>query len=197
MVETPPLAASILMLCVGIGGIRIAAAIPVMLQANWIFRITEIRLLKLYLNAVRHTFAVLGIFPIWLAAAIYFLAAWPLRFGIEHLLILALLGMILVEISVWGFRKIPFTCSYLPGSGNLHYLFWAFGLLLLPLINAAAQMELHLLDSLSGYSAIVAVLSLLLALVRWRTSIAFRSVKVMQFDEIDDLAIFSLNLNRS
>lgn len=197
LVEAPPLAASILMLCVGIGGMRIAAAIPVTLQANWIFRVTEIHPHKAYLSAVRHAFAVLGAFPIWFAAAVYFLTAWPLRFGIEHLLILALLGMILVEISMWGFRKIPFTCSYLPGSGNLHYLFWAFALLLLPLINAGAQMELHLLNSFLGYSAIVAVLSLILALVRWRTSIAFRSVNAMQFDEVDDPAIFSLNLDRA
>jgi hypothetical protein len=196
LAEAPPLAASILMLCVGIGGMRIAAAIPVTLQANWIFRITEIHPPRLYLSAVRCAFAVLGVFPIWLAAAVYFLVAWPLRFGMEHLFILALLGMILVEISVWGFQKIPFTCSYLPGSGNLHYLFCAFALLLLPLIDAGAQMELHLLDGLLSYSAIVVVLSLMLAFVRWRTSIAFRSVNAMQFDEVDDPAIFSLNLRR-
>ena len=196
LVEAPPLAASILILCLGVGGMRIAATIPVTLQANWIFRITEVYSPRVYLSAVRHAFAVLGVFPIWLAAAIYFLAAWPLRFGMEHLLLLALLRMILAEISVCGFRKIPFTCSYLPGSGNLHYVFWVFALLLLPLINAGAQMELHMLDSLLGYSAIVAALSLMLALVRWRTSIAFRSVNMMQFDEVDDPAIFSLNLHR-
>ena len=44
-----------------------------------------------------------------------------------------------------GFEKIPFACSYLPGKGNLHFVFWACALFLLPLINAAAQFEMQIL----------------------------------------------------
>ena len=59
----------------------------------------------------------------------------------KHLLVLALLGILLVEISLQAFRKIPFACSYLPGTGNLHLVFWVFLGFSFPPLHKATELE--------------------------------------------------------
>ena len=44
----------------------------------------------------------------------------------EHLLLIALFGCVLAEISLIRFYKVPFTCSYMPGKTNIQVLFWGF-----------------------------------------------------------------------
>jgi hypothetical protein len=197
LVSSPVLAASILMMCVGVAGIRVVSSLPIALHANWIFRITELREPSAYLATTRRAFAILGIAPVWLGSCVLFFAIWPWSMACEHLLVLALLGMILVELSLHGFRKIPFTCSYLPGKGNLQYVFWACALFLLPLINAAAQAEIRMLNHPLGYCTIIAALCVALAGARWNAAKPAPSLPQMQFDEVSPPELCSLNLNRN
>jgi len=196
LTSEPLLAASILMLCVAVGGIRIVSSMPIALRANWIFRITELRAPSVYLAAVRRTFFVLGVLPVWLGSGVLLVCIWPWRLAMEHLVVLGLVGMILVELCLHGFQKIPFTCSYLPGKGNLQYVFWGCTFLLLPLINAGAQAEMRRLGSPLGYGAMIAILGITLAGAMWRTTAVFRPVARMQFDEVDSPEICSLSLHR-
>ena len=39
----------------------------------------------------------------------------------EHLALLAALGICIAELGLYGFHKIPFTCSYLPGKVAFQY----------------------------------------------------------------------------
>lgn len=195
-VSAPLLAASILMLCVAVGGIRVVASMPIALRANWIFRITELQQPSSYLAAVRRAFVVLGVIPIWLGSAVLFLSMWPLLFVLEHLLILGIVGMILVELCLHSFQKIPFTCSYLPGKGNLQYVFWACAFLLLPLTIAGAQIEMQMLVRPFGYGSIVVALCVALTFARWHTAVALQDVTHMQFEEEDHSELMRLSLNR-
>jgi hypothetical protein len=195
-VSAPLLAASILMLCVVVGGIRVVASMPIALRANWIFRLTELQPPSLYLAAVRRAFVALGVIPIWMGSAVLFLSIWPLRFALEHLLILGIVGMILVELCLHNFPKIPFTCSYLPGKGNLQYVFWACAFLLLPLTNAGAQIEMQMLVRPFGYGSIIIALGVALTCARWHTAAALQHVPNMQFDEEEHPELLLLGLRR-
>lgn len=190
------LAASMLMMCAAVGGIRIVASVPVALRANWIFRVTELYPPAVYLGAVRSAFGVLGALPVWLASAGVFLFLWPFGAALEHLLVLGLLGAILIEALLGGSKKIPFTCSYLPGKGNLQYLFWACALLLLPAINAGAQFEMQILARPIGYCALILMLGITLAMLRWRTTAFLRTTARMCFDEVNAPELLSLSLGR-
>jgi hypothetical protein len=75
-------------------------------------------------------------------------------------------------------------------------VFWACALLLLPLINAGAQIEMRMLDSLFGYSALLVALSLALAITRWRTAAVLTPTTQMQFDEVEAPELLSLSLTR-
>jgi len=118
------LIASILMLVFVILGIRIVAAIPISLSANWIIRLTQMRPSSVYREAVRFSWLAIGVVPVWLLVAGLFLATSSWRLVLGHLIVLLLLGMLLVELCLYSFQKIPFTCSYLPGKANIHIVFW-------------------------------------------------------------------------
>jgi hypothetical protein len=193
----PFFVASILMMCVAVGGVRVVFPLPIALRANWIFRLTELRHASEYSVAVRHSLFVLSVVPVWLATGALFFCIFPPRIVVEYLLVLGLLGAILVELSMHGFQKVPFTCSYLPGKGNLQYAFWGCVLLVLPLINMGAKLEAQMLYSPVGYIAMILVLGIIATLARWRSSVVARPILGMQFDDVMPPDIFALKLHRN
>ena len=124
-------AASIMMIVLAAVGTRVAFALPLDLRANWIFRVIGVRGGLESLAASRRALLLLSVAPVWLATAVVCLGLWPGRQNAAHLVVLGLLGMILADICLLGFRKIPFTCSYLPGKSRVHMVFLgALGVLL-------------------------------------------------------------------
>ena len=78
--------------------------------------------------------------------------AVALRPAAGHLIVLGLLGMILVEACLYGFHKIPFTCSYLPGKANVYYLFFAYAILSVTFLDRAAVLERNALQTSASSS---------------------------------------------
>jgi pimeloyl-ACP methyl ester carboxylesterase len=116
----PPLAAvGLLLLVVAIGGARAVFSLPLALPANWIFRITAVYRPASYFAAVRTSLYLLIVAPVWIASTIFYFSIWPAVAALEHCILLALMAVLLVEGFFYQFRKIPFTCSYLPGGSEL------------------------------------------------------------------------------
>lgn len=196
-VNTPFLAASILFLCASVLGVRTVASMPVALPANWVFRITELCTPQRYCAAVRRAFLLLGVAPVWSGVAIFLLCFWPWFAALKHLIVLGLVGLIFVELSLIGFRKIPFTCSYLPGNGNIQYVFWIGLLILGPVLNAAAAIEKRTFDWPLAYGLLLALLIAFAVGARLRTASVLRSAGEMQFEESIPPEICALKLDRS
>jgi len=102
-----------------LSGMRYVFSIPVELRANWIFRVTETDSRNRLLDGVEKVVLTLGVVPIlilmlpihvWLlggaTAAVHFVEG-------------GLLSLILMELVLFDFEKVPFTCSYLPGKRNV------------------------------------------------------------------------------
>jgi hypothetical protein len=117
------LAASIVMMVLAVVGTRVVFGIPLELRANWVFRITRVRPGPKILAVARRALLLLSAAPIWLGSAALCLRFWPLRQALGHLVLLGLLAMLLADLCLCGFRKIPFTCSYLPGKSQVHMVF--------------------------------------------------------------------------
>jgi putative effector of murein hydrolase LrgA (UPF0299 family) len=190
------LSASILLLCVAVAGIRLVFSIPVSLRANWIFRMTELLEVSAYVASVRRTLLAMSVVPIWLAIAIVLTRFWPLGLAAEHLLALAMFGGCLVELSLLGFQKVPFTCSYLPGKTNVHVVFWASVLLAIPLAYEVAKLEQRLLYSRSGYILLVLLLGVGWASAQRCAKSQATAAAHLKFEEASDPEIFGLKLDR-
>jgi hypothetical protein len=193
----PLLASSFVMMCFWMLGIRIALAMPVELPANWVFRMTQLRAAPEYLIASRRAMFVLALAPVWAASAIVFLSLWPWHAAAEHLAVLALLGIILVELCLHGFERIPFTCSYLPGKSNLHMTFCLCLLLGLNAVFWAADFERRALSDPEKYAWILVTLCAAALCSRWRTAAEASSpYNILQFEQEQPAVILALGLHR-
>jgi len=168
-VNKPLPMASVMIMCAAVLGVRLVFSMPLELGANWIFRVMPPAGVPSCLAAVRRTLYVLSALPVWAAFAPLFLWIWPWRIAVEHLLILALAGAIVCELSLYGFQKIPFTCSYLPGKLQVHMMGFAL-VALLVLIGNGAAFELGVLHKPARYFATVGVLGLGIVAARWWTA---------------------------
>ena len=146
--DTPLLAASIVMLALAIIGTRVVFAFPLDLRANWIFRVAGVTPGPRCLAASRRSLLFLSALPVWMGSALLCLRQWPLRQAAGHLVLLALLSLILVDLCLLNFRKLPFACSYLPGKSQINMVFLGslgllWGVMLCVKIERSMLQDLH------------------------------------------------------
>jgi hypothetical protein len=193
VVDLAFLVASLWVICFAVIGVRVVIAMPHTLRANWIFRMTETRGAGEYLAAVRRSLLVIALAPVWLLLAVLFLFRWPTWPVAGHLVVLGLVGVIVVELCLHGFHKLPFACSYLPGQPKVYVVFWGLLLVLVPL--SAARVERGMLSRLFSYFCMVALLVTIAAAARWRTTASARSAEGLVFEEEYPPELLALGLD--
>jgi hypothetical protein len=140
------LGAPMTMMFLAVPAIRLALSVPLDLRSNWIFRMTEDvpgRAEAVAAN-VRVVFALGVAVPIALVAPVQW---WVLGTStLRTVAVEALIGWLLVEWLMANWRRIPFTCSYMPGKGFVphmvvkgfaSYLLFTFGTAILLRISLA------------------------------------------------------------
>jgi hypothetical protein len=187
------LAASVLMISTAAAALRTAFSMPLNLQANWIFRMAALDKPARYARALRRAFLLLAVAPVWICFAVAMLWLWPWRVAGAHLALLALFGSMLADLCILGFRKIPFTCSYRPGRANVQFALWG-ALVLLPLTVLGASYEWRYLRTAAGQLVFASSLLLPAALLRWWTARTSARAEAMQFEDLEDQPIVSLEL---
>src|SRR5580704_253006 len=187
------LSASVLMMCATAAAMRAVFSMPITLKANWLMRVVALDPVARYGKAVRRTFLLLAVAPVWLCAAVVMLWLWPWRIAAAHLVLLALLGSILSDVCMHGFHKIPFTCSYQPGKTKMQFAFWGI-VLLVPLTFVGAGYEWRYLQSIGGRALIAALLVLPAMVLRWWAARGAKGAEAMQFEETEESEIVVLAL---
>jgi hypothetical protein len=192
--SVPDLLASVLILAFSVAGTRAVFALPLELRANWIFRIIPIGGAPECLKAGRRALLVLSVVPVCAVAAVVYFWIGPWRPVVQHLLVLALLGVILCEVCLQNFQKIPFTCSYLPGKSRMHMAVLG----VFPLLSFSAMgvaWESRILNDAARYAAMIAVMSAVALLARWRAQHLARSDEAdVRFEEATPPAVQTLGL---
>lgn len=166
--SVPVIASSFVMLFFWTLGVRGGMTVPVDLRANWLFRILPPSAVRVQ-SALRLTFLAVAIGPLWLTSAVALLWLWPLKMAAGHLLIFGLVALLTVELCLRGFRKIPFTCSYLPGKSNLHIVTCLCLMLGMTILYTASEFERRALLNLQMFTGLTAVLAAAVAVVFWHT----------------------------
>jgi predicted permease len=192
----PFLVATLVLLFFAIVGARTVFVLPIELRGNWVFRITAVHSPAAYFSVVRKALLALGAVPVWIASLVL-LAIWPPIQALEHVAVLILTGVLLVEVSLYRFRKIPFTCSYLPGRSSLNVRLGVYAALLLFAADRGAAVEYWALQN--GFAFLAPLAALLWAAV-WahRRTAEFANAREnrIQFEEAADAEIFALDLRQ-
>ncbi len=195
--DVPLLITSLVTLFFAIIGSRAVFALPFALPANWIFRLTAVRSPAAYFSAVRKSLFAMAAAPVLIGSAIVYFSIWPGRPALQHLLVLVLLAVLLVQVSLRKFRKIPFACSYLPGKSNLRLKLGIAGFLFLLAVETGASIERWSLEKPARY---MTVLAILLAATLWETrrtaAFAGSPYNRVQFEDVAPAEIYALDLRR-
>jgi hypothetical protein len=184
---------SFLMMSFAVLGLRGIFSLPISLNANWMLRITQLRPTHQYIAATRRALLFLGVAPIWAICAALSLHLRPRLQAAEHLAFLALLGGVLVELSLIRFDKVPFTCSYLPGKTNIQAVFWGFAFILLSLGPIIGSFELSTLSNRIHYSFMMLVTAGIIAML-WAINRLHARLAVLYFEELPPEVITRLGL---
>jgi CubicO group peptidase (beta-lactamase class C family) len=196
LVNTPLLAAGIVMMCFAVIGARVVFSLPLDLRGNWIFRVTGAPRVTDCLEGARRSLLLLSAAPVWAVSAVLCFYRWPWRAAAGHLAILGLIGLILAELCLYNFDKIPFTCSYLPGKSQIHMAILG-AYLLLGFTILSVEYERQALENPARFVLALIGLACVWACTRWRTAAHARSEEArVQFEEVEDPAILVLGLNR-
>jgi hypothetical protein len=126
-------------------GLRGIVNIPVSLEANWVFRLTEIKKIRHYFTGLRKAIIFLNILPLFALLFVFYAIIWNPRTALYHCLYGLAVSLLVMEALFLNFCKIPFSCSYLPGKEKVQQ-FWLFYLIsFLAYINLMSWVELELL----------------------------------------------------
>ena len=178
----------VLMFACGVGA-RAALALPIEYRANWIFQVTEERIARReQLRAVDRivTLYVIGV-PLVAAVPLLWMA-----FGTNALLpfaVVAAVGLVFVHAVLLDWRRIPFTCSYLPGKRFIgHSALIGVAACVLFTLTSGGFVRLAMVDETQG---IVVVASLLLIgyWLRERRLLNWTRTPLMFEDEFPDQTI--------
>ena len=156
--NVPLLVIGAVFLFLPIAGVRALFAMPIDLKSNWIFQVTAVQSPAGYFRAVRKALLVVVALPVWAAASVLYFSIWPVRDALMHMTLLILTGLLVVDVSMNRFRKIPFTCSYLPGKSNLNVRLGAYAVLFTACTDFGVRLELIALQSIRGFTILLVVL---------------------------------------
>ena len=182
-----------LMMVLSVIGFRKVFSIPISLTANWVLRTTQIHPSEKFFTATRNTLLLFAVVPIWILSALLGISYRPSPLVAEHLLVLMLIGMILVDLSLIRFHKVPFTCSLLPGSTNFQLVFWAgfAGFILLSVFVITCEMPALYAPRL--YVCLIAALGTIAMCLRAFNRFEAKSA-VLYFEEVPDEVLTTLHL---
>ena len=175
-------------------GLRVSFSIPIEVRANWLFRLTDPNGRGAYLGATRKTLLLFAVAPVVAIAAPIYWAVWPWPRALGHAAFLTALGLLMIELALTGFAKVPFTCSYLPGKANLKIMFGVYCGLLIIVSELVTDVEQAGLRSPANYARLIGVTLLAWLIAAGRGRWARARVPALSFEEHPEPAVVVLGL---
>lgn len=175
-------------------GLRVSFSIPMELRANWLFRLTDPFGRGDYLDATRKALLLFALAPVAAVATPFYLAAWPWPRALEHMAFVAAFGLLVIELALIRFAKVPFTCSYLPGRANLKIMFGVYWGLLIMVSELVTSAEQAALRHPASYMKLMAVTLGAWLVAAYRARGARSRLPALRFEEEPEPAVAGLGL---
>lgn len=142
-------------------GLVFVFGVPAELHANWVFQAISERKSGVAQRVARKLMSIFLV-PVIIGAALVYSIFWGVWAGIAHTAFVLLASLLMVEVLLAGYRKIPFTCSYSSGKYNIGSVLAAYFIGFLFFSPGLASVERWAL-SLPSCIAFLALLALLAA----------------------------------
>ena len=175
-------------------GLLFIFSIPIDLRANWIFRLSEAPGRHWPMLATEKILLTLVVLPVS-ALTVICLAAWT---GFEETLLQAafvfLMCLVLAEMLLWNWNRIPFTCPYLPGKRNIIQSALVFTVALSLFAYTATSLELRLRHSRVAVAVLLATLLIVVLFMHVQRRKSWTGGLAIRFDEAPEPEVRTLDL---
>jgi hypothetical protein len=172
-------------------GLRALFAIPIEPKANWTFRLCEPANRRAVVAGVRRAMLFACVAPVTLAAAASVAIPWGATRGLAHGVFCALMGLLLTELLLVRLCKVPFTCTYFPGSARVRTLwpFYLIGFMTYSYTAGALEADV-LLRSVRAYTVACLLLACAIAALALARAVRLNRAAGLRFEEPDPDGIF-------
>lgn len=182
----------LVLMLTGLTGLRTSFLLPVQTRANWIFKMTDGPLTRAqHLAAVDHACLRLVIVPSLIVAVP--LQGWVLGLDAWRTMSLALLaGLAMAELMLIDWRRVPFTCTWIPGKVPLVLTIVGAGAIYVLVTSFLALFFQLALFSLPVFSFTAGVLLIVTAAARYLRQQSWASRPLQFEDEPFQLQVLGL-----
>lgn len=171
-------------------GIRSIVNIPSSLEANWIYRLTEEKILNHYSLGLRKGIVFYLLTPLFILVCMFYSYNWGWKIGILHSLYGFVVAVMLMEVLFLKYNKVPFACSYLPGKANAHYFWLIYFLSFVGYVSLISRLELELLQNSSSFVFFLGISLLLLICLRvYQKKVLYKKMALIYTDEPEPVMI--------
>ncbi len=149
-------------------GMRSLFAIPVEIRANWAVRMAETPELGRTLSGASAALIICGVLAPALLAFVSGTWLWGVKVGLMHAAFSGMIALALSQVLMLRVDRIPFTCTYNPGSAKIGK-FWPLYLAIFSTLTygmAAAESEM-LRRQGKGFPTAILLLLVVTAGLRW------------------------------
>ena len=163
-------------------GMRSLFAIPVEIKANWTFRLREPIQLAHALSGAAAALMVCGVLPPMLLALATASVLWGAWLGVQHALFCGVLATGLSQFLMRGVDRVPFTCTYTPGTAHIGKL-WPLYLTLFSLFTyGMASLEEEVLRYPQSFLTTIVIFAAIAVGLWWSRVREARRLVNLRFD---------------
>jgi len=186
-----PLALSLFVLA----GLRYLFRLPVELRANWVFRVNETGNRELLLRGVDRFVLCLGVVPVALLTLPMELRFFGVLTGLAVVVLTLMASLTVDELLLFGFDRIPFTSSYLPGSRPLIETVCIYGAAVAAYVLILSGLIVASVDEPSYYPIAFGLMLAVWARVH-RQRLEHWQVGALEYEELAEPAVQTLAIYR-
>lgn len=184
-----------LLLLLGLKGV---INIPISIEANWIFQLTETKNKKDYFIGMRKAIFFQILLPIFAFFFVVFIIPWGAEISLYHSAFCLFLSSFVMFLLFVDLSKIPFTCTYLPGKEKIHLLWLLYLILFISYLSSFSSLEYKMLMHPTDFITFYVVLLLLyLALKVFQNFYLYKRIKIIYEDIPEPVMIGLTNLDNS
>lgn len=178
-----------------ITGVRIAAALPSELHANWTFRLLDPGTLQPWLTGFRHAVLRGGVVPLLLACLVIYGSLLGIAPAAAHFVLGTVWAATLWEVEFLGFRQVPFACSFVSGRGGPKGRWGLYGVAFTLYVYGMAGIEAQAIGHPVAFGCLLAAAGGLLGILRMVRIRGAAAGPGPRFDQEDTEAVQALNLS--
>jgi hypothetical protein len=186
----PLLSAPLVVMFLGLAGMRAVFAIPVEPKAHWVIRLLEPPRRMAAINGVWDAMMLALVIPVCsvvLLTTAILLGVWP---AIVHTTVCLLLGWILAELLVITLSKLPFTCTYYPGLSRMRTMWPAYLIAFMNYCYSTPSLEYAIVGHPPSLAVFVAVCATVILAIRIARARRLAALPGFKFEEEDPEAMF-------